>query len=285
MAAGAQIEIPVQVIYATVGQTSPVMTHPRNIVRLGEGARLRLIESHISFGAGPFLTNLVNEMRLGAGAALEHDRIELGREGTTLIGNAAIELADRAQLTQTVVSLGGDLTRNESEVRLKGSKIECILNGLYAPRGREHVDNQIRIHHEAPDSHSDQFYKGIMDGRGHGVFAGKIFVEKAAQRTNAYQKNDNLLLSDEAEIDTKPELEIYADDVKCSHGATVGDLDEKALFYLRSRGLDPATARSILTFAFAAEVIGRFSDPVMRRLARQAVAARLPGGEVLKGLE
>ena len=144
--------------------------------------------------------------------------------------------------------------------------------------GREHVDNLIRIHHLAPDSHSDQFYKGVVDGRAHAVFAGKIIVHQDAQKTNAYQKNDNLLLSDDAEIDTKPELEIYADDVKCSHGATCGDLDPTALFYLRSRGLPRAAAESVLTFAFAAEVIERFADPTVRQHVRKAAVKRLPGG-------
>jgi Fe-S cluster assembly protein SufD len=184
-----------------------------------------------------------------------------------------------------VASLGGTLVRNEHEARLQGERIECLLNGAYMPKGREQVDNLIRVHHEAPNCHSDQFYKGVVADHAHAVFAGKIFVHKEAQKTNAYQKNDNLLLSDDAEVDTKPELEIYADDVKCSHGATVGDLDPRALFYLRSRGIDRETAASILTFAFAAEAMERFGDATVRRQARHAVAERLPGGAALKEIE
>ena len=163
------------------------------------------------------------------------------------------------------------------------ASIACST-ALYHAQGREHVDNLIRVHHLAPESHSNQFYKGVVDGRAHAVFAGKIIVHQDAQKTNAYQKNDNLLLSDDAEIDTKPELEIYADDVKCSHGATCGDLDPTALFYLRSRGLPRAAAESVLTFAFAAEVIERFADPTVRQHVRKAAVKRLPGGSDLEEL-
>jgi Fe-S cluster assembly protein SufD len=195
-----------------------------------------------------------------------------------------VRLAEGARLVQTVATLGGGLVRNETEARIEGSGVDCLLNGVYLARGREHVDNLIRVHHVAPGSHSNQFYKGVIDGRAHAVFAGKIIVHKDAQKTNAYQKNDNLLLSDDAEIDTKPELEIYADDVKCSHGATSGDLDPLALFYLRSRGLPRAQAESVLTFAFAAEVIGRFADETVRHQVRRAALTRLPGGAGLEEL-
>ena len=140
------------------------------------------------------------------------------------------------------------------------------------------------LHHLEPDCRSDQFYKGVMDGHGRGVFAGKIIVHRDAQRTNAFQSNANLVLSDDAEVDTKPELEIYADDVKCSHGATCGELDEAALFYLRSRGLDRDTAESVLTYAFAGEVFERFADDATRMMAMQHVFARLPGGDALRGM-
>jgi Fe-S cluster assembly protein SufD len=282
---GVVLAEPLQLLFITVGQPAAVMTHPRNVIRLGAGASLRLIESHVGVGEGQCLTNLVSQIRLGEEAVLEHDRLELPKEGTSHIGKAFVEIGGRARYRQTVATLGGVLVRNESEVRLLGENIECQLNGTYMPHGREQVDNLIRIHHLKPNCHSDQFYKGVVADEAHAVFAGKIIVHRAAQKTNAFQKNDNLLLSDEAEIDTKPELEIYADDVKCSHGATVGDLDPVALFYLRSRGLDRRSAESLLIFAFAAEVIGRFADPTVQRQARQAMAARLPGGATLKELE
>ena len=282
--AGAVAEDPLQLLFVTVGQASAFMSHPRIVVRLAAGARLRLIETHVGIGAGASLTNLVSQIDLGPGAVLEHDRVELATPECTQIGKSYVRLEREARLAQTVATIGGGLVRNETEARILGRGVECILNGLYHAQGREHVDNLIRVHHMAPESHSDQFYKGVIDGRAHAVFAGKIIVHQDAQKTNAYQKNDNLLLSDDAEIDTKPELEIYADDVKCSHGATSGDLDPTALFYLRSRGLPRAAAESLLTFAFAAEVVERFADPSVRHLVREAAARRLPGGVGLEEL-
>ena len=281
---GADAEDPLQLLFLTVGQPSAFMNHPRIVLRLGAGARLRLIESHVGIGAGASLTNLVSQVDLGPGAVLEHDRVELVTPECTQIGKAYIRFDHGARLAQTVATIGGGLVRNETEARILGRGVECLLNGLYHARGREHVDNLIRVHHMAPASHSDQFYKGVVDGRAHAVFAGKIIVHQDAQKTNAYQKNDNLLLSDDAEIDTKPELEIYADDVKCSHGATSGDLDPTALFYLRSRGLPRPQAESVLTFAFAAEVIERFADPTVRQHVRHAAVKRLPGGSELEEL-
>ena len=259
--------------------------HPRHLGAGGFGIR--------RFGAKDFVHARRSALRhtefrmenSGAGARLEHDRVELVGEGVTLLGKAFVALERGTQLVQTVATLGGALVRNETEARLQGTGVECILNGLYHATGREHVDNLIRVHHTAPGSHSDQFYKGIVDGRAHAVFAGKIIVHKPAQKTDAFQTNNNLLLSDEAEIDTKPELEIYADDVKCSHGATVGDLDPTALFYLRSRGMPLPAAKSLLIYGWAGEVIERMRDDTLRAQARKAVLARLPGGASLDGLE
>jgi Fe-S cluster assembly protein SufD len=155
---------------------------------------------------------------------------------------------------------------------------------MYFTRERQHVDNNILVDHAAPGSVSDQFYKGILDGQSRAVFAGKIVVRRDAQKTNAYQANNNLLLSPDAEIDTKPELEIFADDVKCSHGATAGELDERELFYLRSRGLDPVTARNLLTFAFAGAVLERFTSPAIAEQARAGLLRGLPGGAALEEL-
>lgn len=281
---GVTVDEPLQLLFLTRGAGEPFMSHPRIVVRLGRGARLRLIETHVGRGTGPSLTNLVSQIDLGAGALLEHDRVEQVTGEATHVGKSYLRFDRGAKLAQTVVTLGGGLVRNEIDARLEGSGVECLLNGLYLTRGREHVDNLIRVHHVAPGSHSDQFYKGVIDERSHAVFAGKIFVHKDAQKTNAYQKNDNLLLSDDAEIDTKPELEIYADDVKCSHGATSGDLDPVALFYLRSRGLNKRAAEGLLTFAFAAEVIDRLVDESARHFVREAALRRLPGGESLMEL-
>ncbi len=279
--AGAVCTTPLQLLFLTTAEPAGVMCHPRIVVTMGAGSSLHLIESHIGLG-GPVLTNLVSQFRLGEGAMLDHDRLQIGSDSTVLVGKSQIDLAEKARLNQVVVSNGGGLTRNETEARLNGSAIECILSGTFLPRGTEHIDNTIRIEHAAPNSHSDQFYKGVLDEKAHAVFAGKILVKREAQQTNAYQRNNNLFLTDEAEIDAKPELEIYADDVKCSHGATSSDLDETALFYLRSRGLDRKRAQAMLTYAFAGEVIDRYRDPVLKAQAQRAVLARLPGGASLE---
>lgn len=279
--AGVKLEEPLQLIFLSVGQGGAIMIHPRIMVTLGQGSSMHLIETHAAIRDGHCLTNMVSQIDLAAEANLVHDRLQLLADGNSLIGKSEISIGDHGRLTQTLLSLGGSLIRNESDVRLNGSFIDATLNGTFLPTAREHVDNMIRMHHLKPDCESNQFYKGVMDGHGRGVFAGKIFVYEDAQRTNAFQTNNNLLLSDDAEIDVKPELEIYADDVKCSHGATCGDHDETSLFYLRSRGIDRATAESIMTYAFAGEIIEKFADDELKRQAKAAIFRRLPGGDVL----
>jgi Fe-S cluster assembly protein SufD len=275
---------PVQLLFMSVEHDPPAVVNPRNIVVVGDGARLNLIESHVMPGDGRGLTNLVNHVVVGRGAELRHDRLQIGALAGTHIGQTRYDISADSRLTQSLATLGGALVRNEIRAVLQGGGIEATLNGLYFTRDRQHVDNHILVDHAAPGSTSDQFYKGILDDQSQGVFAGKIVVRRDAQKTNAYQSNNNLLLSPDAEIDTKPELEIFADDVKCSHGATAGELDERELFYLRSRGLDVATARSVLTFAFAGEVLERFGNPAIARQARAGLLSRLPGGAALAEL-
>src|SRR5919106_3217780 len=277
----ASVRGPVQLLFVSVGQDQPILISPRNLVVLGDGARLDLVESHVALRGGRNLTNLVNRIVIGSGAQLRHDRLQLGEVAGSLIGRTEYRIAADARLTQSLATLGGGLVRNEVEALVDGSGVELQLNGLYLTRARQHVDNTIRVDHAKPGSVSDQFYKGVLDGEARAVFAGKIVVRRDAQKTNAYQANNNLLLSPDVEIDTKPELEIFADDVKCSHGATSGELDERELFYLRSRGLDPDTARSMLTFAFAEEVLERFANPAIAAQARRELVRWLPGGALL----
>ncbi|MGI9503204.1 MAG: SufB/SufD family protein, partial [Geminicoccaceae bacterium] len=210
---------------------------------------------------------------------------QLGNVEGRFIGKFDVDIAEKARVTQTLATLGGGFVRNEIAARMNGSEIEAQFNGLYLTRTGQHIDNVLKIDHTAPNSVSDQYYKGVLDGRAKAAFAGKIHVHQAAQQTNAYQTNNNLLLSPDAEIATKPELEIYADDVKCSHGATAGELDERELFYLRSRGLDPETARTMLTFAFADEVLERFRNPHLLDQAKREMLRWLPGGDTLKDME
>ncbi len=281
---GATLPGPVQLLFISLGDEEPALISPRNLVALGAGARLDLVETHVALGGGRPLTNLVSRFVVGRGAELNHDRLQLGELAGSLIGKTHYRLSADARLTQTLATVGGALVRNEIEAVLDGSGIELGLNGLYLGRARQHIDNAIQIEHARPGSTSNQFYKGVLDGRAQAVFAGRIVVQRDAQKTNAYQANNNLLLSPDAEIDTKPELEIFADDVKCSHGATAGELDERALFYLRSRGLEPETARSLLTYAFADEVLERFRHPVAAGQARRELLRWLPGGAELEGL-
>jgi len=276
--AGLALEAPLQLLFVTTGGEVPVMSHPRCILRLGDGASLTLLETHVGLGEGAALTNAVLQITLGSGARLEHDRIELPAAQGSLLAKIDGALGAGARYRQTTVVLGGALVRNEHELRIDGSGAECLLSGVAVPEAGEQSDTLVRIHHRAGGSHSDQYFKHVVEDRGHAAFAGKIIVHPGAQKTNAYQKCDNLLLGDDGEVDTKPELEIYADDVKCSHGATCGELDTVALFYLRSRGLALEAARAILIHAFAAEVIARLADPTARALAETKLVERLGGG-------
>jgi Fe-S cluster assembly protein SufD len=272
---------PVQLLFVSVGRDQPELISPRNVILVGDGASLDLVESHVALGNGRNLTNLVNRIVVGKAAQLRHDRLQRGEIAGSLIGRTGYRIAADARLTQSLATLGGGLVRNETLALVDGSGVELALNGLYLTRDRQHIDNAILVDHAKPGSVSDQFYKGVLDGRAQAVFAGKIVVRRAAQKTNAYQANNNLLLSPDAEINTKPELEIFADDVKCSHGATSGELDEHELFYLRSRGLDTDMARSLLTFAFADEALERFGNAAITAQAKQELVRWLPGGRLL----
>ncbi len=279
---GVEIEPWVQLLFVQTGDAA-IVANPRNVVTVGAGARLRLAETHVALGEGGF-TNIVNHYSVDEGGELAVDKLQYGTATSTHIGQTVMRVARQARLAQTTVTAGGALVRNESFATLQGEQTDLDLNGVYMPAAGEHVDTAIRIEHRAPNCESNQFYKGILGAGGHGVFAGKIFVDQVAQKTNAYQQNDNLMLSRDAELDTKPELEIYADDVKCSHGATVGELDATSLFYLRSRGVDMETARAILSFAFAGEVLAKLVHEDSQHQARRALLARLPGGDKLAEL-
>ncbi|MGI9508223.1 MAG: Fe-S cluster assembly protein SufD, partial [Geminicoccaceae bacterium] len=254
-------------------------------IELADGASLHLVETHVFGDEAGLLTNLVTRCKVGERAVLRHDRLQIGNTEGRFIGSFDVDIGPKANVVQTLATLGGGFVRNEVTARLNGSDINAQFNGLYLTRTGQHVDNVLKIDHTAPGSVSDQYFKGVLDGRAQAAFAGKIHVHQAAQQTNAYQTNNNLLLSPNAEINTKPELEIYADDVKCSHGATAGELDERELFYLRSRGLDPETARTMLTFAFADEVLERFTSEHLLDQAKREMLRWLPGGDTLADMD
>ncbi len=283
--AGRDVTKPVQLLFVSSGDQQERMINPRISIKIEAGAKLNLVETHIFGDEAGLLTNLVTHCQLGENATLRHDRLQIGNIEGRFIGLFDADVAAKANLVQTLATLGGGFVRNDIKARLNGSDIEAQFNGLYLTRTGQHIDNVLKIDHTAPGSVSDQYFKGVLDGRARAAFAGKIHVHQAAQQTNAYQTNNNLLLSPDAEINTKPELEIYADDVKCSHGATAGELDERELFYLRSRGLDPETARTMLTFAFADEVLERFASPALLGQAKQEMLRWLPGGDILADMD
>src|SRR5262249_47322082 len=209
----------------------------------GPGSEATIIESFVGLEEGLYFTNSVTEIVLGEGAAIDHYKVQRESKEAFHIATQQIHQGRASRFTSHSITLGGGLVRNDVNAMLDAEGCECTLNGLYLASGRQLVDNHTRIDHAKPHCASHELYKGILDGQAHGVFNGKIFVHQDAQKTDAKQTNKTLLLSDDAVINTKPQLEIFADDVKCTHGATVGQLDDNAIFYLRSRGIDAAAAR------------------------------------------
>ncbi|GAO04994.1 Fe-S cluster assembly protein SufD [Anaeromyxobacter sp. PSR-1] len=274
---GARVEAPIELVFATGAAGRAVAVHPRVLVVAGEGARATLAEVHLGTG-DTYLANSVTELVLGEGAEVEHLRLQ--DEGPRAFHVSAVfaEQAARSRLTAHGLALGGQLARSEVRARLAGEGAELAVSGLYMADGARTTDAFTWVEHAVPRCTTTETYKGILDGRARGVFAGRIVVQPGAQKTSARQMNSNLLLSDDAIVDTKPQLEIFADDVKCGHGGTVGQLDEAALFYLRSRGVEEAEARSLLIWAFAAEMVDLVRPAGLHARARELVAARLPAG-------
>ena len=251
----ARIEKPIHLLYVTDANAAKAMMHPRNLIVVGRNAKATVVESYVSTSDALYFTNTVTEVCLREGATLNHFRVQ--REGMRAFHVGTIE-ADQARDSHYVsfsFATGAALSRTNIYTTLDGEGCGATLNGLYMLNGEQHCDHQTLIEHAQPNCYSREVYKGILDDRSHGVFNGKVYVEPIAQKTDGKQTNNTLLLSDTAHIDAKPQLEIFADDVKCTHGATVGRLDELALFYMKSRGLNRTTARELLTYAFAADVL------------------------------
>jgi Fe-S cluster assembly protein SufD len=275
---GVQVGRPVQILMVAADEQRPMLIQPRNVVLLEDGSRLTISEHYIHSTATLYLTNSVTEIVLGAHAVLEHDRLQIEYDGAFHVGTMAVRQGEGSEFTSNAVHLGGSIVRNAVGAVFNGPHATCTLNGLSISGGTQLIDNQTSIDHAVPDCASHELYKAVLDGRSRGVFNGKIFVRKDAQKTDAKQTNKTLLLSDDATIDTKPQLEILADDVKCTHGATVGQLDEEQVFYLRSRGIGEQNARTMLTVAFAADVVGRIHLEPLRRRIDELVRGRLAGG-------
>ncbi len=274
---GVVLEAPIHLLFLTDAAAGAGVISPRNLLILDRGARASVIETYASLADGDCFTNAVTEMVVRAGASAEHIKLQLDSERAFHIGSTQVHQEQESRLRSFSITFGGALARNDLDVVLAGSDSECQLDGLYMARGRQLVDNHTSIRHLHPRCASREVYKGIIAGSAHAVFNGKVYVAPEAQKTDGKQTNRNLLLSDDAKVDTKPQLEIFADDVKCTHGATVGRLDEMGLFYLRSRGLPEPAARKILTYAFAAEILEGLPLAELRQRLEGLVMSRLDG--------
>jgi Fe-S cluster assembly protein SufD len=252
---GMQIEHPVHLIFLNSSNNEMVMTQPRILVVAEQGSSLKLIESHYSQSDSVYFTNVVMEVVAGDNAQVEHYKVQQDSEKAFHISNSYALLGRDTRFFSQSFTFGSKLARNNFSMGLYGEGGEGTINGLFMPHGKQHVDNHTVIDHAVPHCNSHETFKGLLDGESRGVFSGKIIVRQDAQKTDAKQSNNNILLSDKAVMDTKPQLEIFADDVRCTHGATIGRLDEKALFYLRTRGLNKEEAFNMLSYAFASKLV------------------------------
>ena len=264
------LDRPVHLLFVTSPDAGGTVAHPRNLIIVERGAKASVIESYVSLADGAsYFTNAVTEVFSGENAWTEHTRIQRESERAYHVGLTHVDQARGSHYRSFTLAMGGAIARHNLHVRLNAPGIETLMYGLYLTHGDQLVDNHTAIYHDHPECNSWEVYKGVLDGRSRAVFNGKVFVKPEAQKTDAKQTNRNLLLSSGAKVDTKPQLEIFADDVKCTHGATVGFLDPLVLFYLRSRGIPPAVAQKLLTYAFAAEVVNEVAlEPVRRELDR-----------------
>jgi Fe-S cluster assembly protein SufD len=295
---GAVVEQPIYVLYVSSGSrglaglesgVTARMVSPRNLIVADEQSQAVVVEDYVSLERGrdvhatdggtpalPTFSNVVTELVAGADSVLSHYMIEREDANALNVSTLNVQLARGANVDSHSVLVGGALVRNNVHPVLAGEGADCLINGLFVGNGRQHLDNYMKVEHAAAHCNSRQFYNGILDGYSRGVFHGRIIVHKDAQKTDAKQTNRNLLLSEDAQIDTKPQLEIYADDVKCTHGATIGQMDEEALFYMRSRGIEDAESRRLLLFAFAGECLDRMKPGPVQEWLRRAVPEWLP---------
>lgn len=256
------------------------ISYPRTLIVAGESSQLSIVETYA--GTGAYFTCSVTELVSGPNAVVDHYKVQ--RESREAFHLATFQIqADRSSVPSShSISIGGELVRNDVNAVLDGEGVDCILNGLYLADGRQFVDNHMRVEHAKPHCASHELYKGVLDGKARSVFNGLIHVHPGAQKTDAKQSNRNLLLSKDAVANSNPQLEIYADDVKCTHGSTVGQLDEDAIFYLRSRGIGAEAARSLLTYAFASDIVERIKVEPVRKDLEEFLFARLPQGEIVR---
>lgn len=254
---GVEITEPVQVVYISSTKEAGQTIQPRNLIIMGANSRATIVESYLSSGDAVSFTNAVTEIVAGENAVLEHVKLQDETANAFHMATIAGEFGRASNVNVHSFALGSKLSRNNIRAKLAGEGLECVLNGLYLTRNEQLADHHMVVEHAQPHCASHEYFNGILDDKSKGVFHGRIYVHPVAQKTDAKQTNKNLLLSDDATADTKPQLEIYADDVKCTHGATIGQLNRESIFYLRARGIPEATARRMLIHAFAGEIVER----------------------------
>ncbi|WP_298762562.1 Fe-S cluster assembly protein SufD [uncultured Polaribacter sp.] len=269
------VKKPIQIINFTTGSETATMVQPRNLVVVGENAQVQIIERHQSLNSNPVLSNIVTEVFADKASNVDIYKIQNDEETASLVDNSYIEQKSNSVVSVHTFSFGGNITRNNLNFYQKGEHIDSILKGVTIIEGKQHVDHHTLVHHIEPNCESHQDYKGIYDERSTAVFNGKVIVEKEAQKTNAYQQNNNVLLSDKATINAKPQLEIFADDVKCSHGCTIGQLDDDALFYMQQRGIPEKQGKGLLMFAFANTVLESVKIPEVKQRITKLIANKL----------
>ena len=283
LAEGAALERPLELLFLASASSAGRMISPRLLMRAGRGSRATIIESYAGFDDEPRLINTVGEFACGEHSEIQHVKLMRDGGGTWHLGASHVAQAAGSRYLSREIILGGAMTRRELQLSLNGAGADCDLNALYLGDGEQRQDLRTRVRHAVPDCNTRELYKGILDGRSRGIFDGLIEVARDAQRTAAYQINRNLLLSKSATANSMPRLEIYADDVKCSHGSTTGQIDEEQLFYLRTRGFDPDSARALLTYAFAREIVESISEEALRRALAEELLARLPRSDLIAG--
>lgn len=271
----AVVKAPLQLVFVSTAGEAAMVAHPRNLIVLGASSQAQVIETYVSAAEDVYFDNAVTEVVLGPNAHLDHYKVQLESERAFHIATMQVQSSRDSNFFSHSFAFGGRIVRNNANAVMAGEGIECTLNGLYIARGEQLIDNHTIMDHARPNCTSYEAYAGILQDKSRGVFNGKIYVRPDAQKTDAKQSNRSLLLSRDAEIDTKPQLEIFADDVKCTHGATVGELDENALFYLRARGIDEQTARNLLVRAFAGDILGHVRIEALREQLEQQLNERL----------
>jgi Fe-S cluster assembly protein SufD len=268
---------PIHIVYFSTSPKHVALSHPRTVVTAGAGSQARIIETYAGPSGEAYFTNAVTEIALSEGAVVEHYKVQRESELAFHVGRIEARQERQSQFASYSLSFGGALVRTDIGATLAGEGADCGMYGLFLGRGAQHMDHHTVIDHAVPHCTSRELYKGVLDERSRGVFFGTIIVRKGAQKTDAHQTNKNLLLSREALVNSTPRLQIEADDVRCKHGSTTGQLDPVALFYLRSRGVGEAEAKNLLTYAFAADVIERITDPALKRSLGANLVSRLPG--------